>query len=129
MKSSSIAKVTVCLIALFALGGVCGFAVSTRQLTSKTTRAQWEERWIERRLSEDASRLSLTPEQLEKARPLYSELLTDIRKVREEAALGVADAVKKQSRGLWHQLTPEQQKEFMKLGEERRARFQKNIAP
>jgi hypothetical protein len=125
MISASMLKVGASLAALFVFGGVCGFTIATRRMTNPVVRAQLEERWIEARRRDDAARLKLTAEQAEQVRPTYQQMLADIRAVRETAAVGVIDAAKKQGRVMWSQLTPEQQQEFLRLSEERRAQMQK----
>jgi len=116
-------RIILSLAALFLLGGVCGYAFANRQTERFTTKANWEERWIELRVREDIVRLKLTPEQVAQARPSYDQLLADIRKVREQTAHGIFRAVSAQGRALSEQLTPEQRQEYLKLTEERRARF------
>lgn len=123
MSRSSIAKIILALVALFLLGGVCGYAFSNRPVDQADAKARWEESWTEARLREDIERLKLTPEQVAQARPLYDQLLADIGKVREQTARGIFRAVTTQGRALTEQLTPEQRQEFQKLSEERRARF------
>ena len=115
------AKVIVCLVALFLLGGVCGAVLSARWLSQPAHRVHWEERWVQERMREDATRLKLTPEETEKARPLYDQMLADLRKIREDAGRSILDAGVKHARNLAHVLTPEQQQqEFQKLSEQRR---------
>jgi hypothetical protein len=121
-------KIGASLAALFLLGGVSGFSLATRHLTDPAVRARLEDRWIETRQRDDAARLKLTPDQINQVAPSYQHMLTDIRAVRESATAGVIDAVKKQGRTMWSQLTPEQQQEFLKLSEERRVRAQKRGA-
>jgi Spy/CpxP family protein refolding chaperone len=123
MKHTGITKVVLCLTALFLLGGVCGYALSTRQTDRRAPKAAWEEHWTQLRLREDIERLKLTPEQVAQARPSYDQLLADIRKVREQTARGIFRAVSAQGRMLSEQLTPEQREEYLKLTEERRSRF------
>jgi Spy/CpxP family protein refolding chaperone len=123
MTRTGTLKVILCLAALFLLGGVCGYAFSNRQADRAATSTRWEDRWVEQRLQEDIQRLKLTPEQIAQARPAYDELLADVRKVREQTARGIFQAVSTQRRSLSEQLTPEQRAEFQKLSEERRARM------
>ena len=123
MKRKLILQIVLSLAGLFFLGGVCGYAVSNRQTERFSTKANWEDRWTELRIREDIERLKLTPEQAAQARPSYDQLLADIRKVREQTAHGIFRAVSTQGRTLSEQLTPEQRQEYLKLTEERRARF------
>ena len=117
------ARITLFLAALFLLGGVCGYAFANRRTERFATKAHWEERWIELRVREDIVRLKLTPEQIAQSRASYDQLLADIRKVREQTAHGIFRAVSAQGHTLSEQLTPEQRQEYLKLTEERRARF------
>jgi hypothetical protein len=123
MNTLRLTKVLAGFAALFVLGSVFGFAVSSRPTVAAATQARWEEQWIRSRLNEDARRLKFTPEQIERARPLYDQMLADIRRVREEAARGLVEAAVKQGRALWQELTPEQQKELEKISAERRLRL------
>jgi Spy/CpxP family protein refolding chaperone len=125
MITASMAKVGLSLTALFLLGGVSGFSIAHRRMSNSAVRALLEDRWSAARRQEDAARLKLTPEQAEQVRPLYQEMLSDIRAVRESAASGVVEAVKKQGRAMWAHLTPEQRQEFLRLSEERRMRLEK----
>jgi hypothetical protein len=102
---------------------VCGYAFAHHQTDRLSTKANWEEGWMERREREDIERPKLTPEQIARSRPSYDQLLADIRKVREQTAHGIFRAVSAQGRTLSEQLTPEQRQEYLKLTEERRARF------
>lgn len=123
MKQKLILQIVFILIGLFFTGGVCGYAFSNRQTDRPASNANWEERWMELRQREDIERLKLTPEQIAQARPAYDQLLADIRRVREQTAHGIFRAVSAQGRTLSDQLTPEQREEYLKLTEERRARF------
>ncbi len=129
MISAGMLKVGASLTALFLFGGVCGFAIATRRMTNPFVRAQLEERWIEARRRDDAARIKLTAEQIEQVRPTYQQMLADIRGVREAATAGVVEAARKQGRMMWTHLTPEQQQEFLRLAEERRAQLQKRSSP
>lgn len=123
------AKIIVCLAALFLLGGVCGAVLSVRWARQAAQRAHWEDRWIQERMSEDAARLKLTPEQIEQARPLYDQMLADIRRIREDAGRSIIEAGAQHARNLAQVLTPGQQQDFQKLSEERRARWLKPKTP
>ncbi|MBX7209968.1 MAG: hypothetical protein K1X78_16745 [Verrucomicrobiaceae bacterium] len=113
------------LVALFVFGGVCGFAVAVG-IVKRTLN---EEHFIEHRISEDTGRLKLTPEQVAKARPSYDQLRQDLGKAKADAVLAIVDAAVKQARELAPLLTPEQQKEFKILSDERRLRFEKKAKP
>lgn len=125
MITKRIIKVGLSLTALFVFGGVCGFAIAMRRMSNPAVRAQLEDRWIDARRRDDATRLKLTPGQAEQVRPSYQQMLADVRAVREGAASGVIEAATRQGRSMWQHLTPEQQQAFLRLGEERRTQLQK----
>lgn len=123
MKSTGFFKVAACLAVLFVLGGVCGYALSFSRPVQRVQRARLEQRWLEAKEREDAERLKLTAEQQEKVRPIYQQLTADIRRVREQAAREIGEAMRRHGRALRQELTPEQQEEFNRLMEERRAHW------
>jgi len=126
MNAFRMVKILAGFAVLFGLGGVCGSAVTSRTAAASARQAHWEENWVKARMHEDAERLKLTPEQIEAARPVYDQMLADFRSVREEASRGLVQASVKQGHALWQELTPEQQQEFEKLSQERRARWLKH---
>ena len=129
MTTLALAKVSLCFAAVFAAGGVTGVAVTLKRANDPAIRAQVEARWIEKRRLEDARRLELTPEQVEQLKPLYTELLSDVRGVRERAASDLLEAARRQGRGMWEHLTPEQQQRLLQLAAERRTSWQAKTAP
>lgn len=113
------------LVALFILGAICGLALAVpfaRKLLS-------EDRLVQQRMAEEKKRLKLTAEQVEKAKPVYDALKSDLAKVKADALAGVTQAALRQAGDLAAILTPQQIEEYKKLGEERRARFEKLIKP
>lgn len=118
-------RIILSLIALFFLGGVCGYVFADHQPDLPPSKGHWEEQWMELRMREDVERLKLTPEQVGQVRPTYDQLLADIRRLREQTARGLFRAVSAQGRTLSEQLTAEQREEYQKLTQERRARFQR----
>ncbi len=111
MNASPKLRIVACLALLFALGGVCGFATSRQFDPSRpawTRSPQWAERWLERRMAEDFARLEVTPEQAERLRPSYAQLLSDFNAIQQESQQKVAEAFKRHGLETWKQLTPEQ---------------------
>lgn len=129
MTTLAFAKVSLCFAAVFAAGGVTGVAITLKRANDPAIRAQVEARWIEKRRLEDARRLALTPAQIEELKPLYTELLADVRGVRERAAADLLEAARRQGRGMWDHLTPEQRQKFLQIAEERRINWQAKSSP
>lgn len=113
------------LIGLFVLGALCGIGLAlpfTKKLLS-------EEYFVQHRMDEEIKRLKLTPEQVEKSKPIYDQLKQDLAKIKADTLTAIAQASIRQSTELALLLTPEQLEEFKKLGDERREKFEKFIKP
>jgi hypothetical protein len=113
------------LIGLFILGGLCGVGLAlpfARKLIS-------EDYFVQHRMSEEAKRLRLTPEQIEKAKPIYDQLRQDLTKIKTDTLTSITQASIRQSMELAGLLTPGQIEEFKKLGDERRVKFEKFMKP
>lgn len=125
MNRKVIAQIVVCLVVLFALGSICGYAVSDRVVRVRQARAQpleWADRWMERRIAEDFARLSVTPEQEAALRPVYERLLSDFKVIQQESAQKVTDAFKRHRVDTWKQLTPAQREIFRQANLDRASR-------
>ncbi|MES2697329.1 MAG: hypothetical protein V4773_27940 [Verrucomicrobiota bacterium] len=129
MTTIGTAKILLCLAALFGSGAVCGVAVTLKRTNDPAIRSELEARWIEKRRAEDARRLNLTAEQVETLKSLYAALQADVRGVRERAAVEIGEAARRQAREMWPHLTPEQQDQFLKIGEERWKNWQAKSNP
>jgi Spy/CpxP family protein refolding chaperone len=113
------------LFALFVLGALCGIGLAlpfAKKLLS-------EDHFVRQRMAEEVKRLKLTQEQVEKSKPTYDQLRQDLAKIKNDTLTAIAQASIRQSTELAGLLTPEQIMEFKKLGDERRAKFEKFIKP
>lgn len=128
MNAKPVLKIASCLIALFLMGSMCGYAVSGRiggKGASFPHLTQWAERWLEQRMEQDFAAIQATPEQQEKLRPLYDHLLNDFKVIQHEAAQKVTESFKNHNRELRDQLTAEQRDAMQKLNQERMGRGRK----
>ena len=122
MKTKLITQIVFCLITLFGLGSVCGYAVSGRVQSGRpawTRSQQWAERWIEYRMTQDFARLDATPEQQAQLKSSYDRLLSDFNAIQAEASTKVAEAFKRHGTDLWKALTPEQREILRQTNQER----------
>ena len=113
------------LFALFILGALFGIGLAlpfAKKLIS-------EDHFVQHRMSEEAKRLKLTPDQVEKSKPIYDQLRQDLAKIKNDTLTAIAQASIRQSTELVGLLTPEQIEEFKKLGDERRVKFEKFMKP
>lgn len=113
------------LFALFILGALFGIGLAlpfAKKLIS-------EDHFVQHRMSEEVKRLKLTPEQVEKSKPIYDQLRQDLAKIKNDTLTAIAQASIRQSTELAGLLTSEQIEEFKKLGDERRVKFEKFMKP
>ena len=113
------------LFALFILGALFGIGLAlpfAKKLIS-------EDHFVQHRMSEEVKRLKLTPEQVEKSKPIYDQLRQDLAKIKNDPLTAIAPASIRQSTELAGLLTSEQIEEFKKLGDERRVKFEKFMKP
>ncbi len=117
--------IIISLIGLFILGALFGVGLAlpfAKKLLS-------EDYFVKHRMSEEAKRLKLTPEQIEKAKPTYDQLRQDLTKIKADTLTAITQASIRQSMELAGLLTPVQLEEFKKLGDERRVKFEKFMKP
>jgi Spy/CpxP family protein refolding chaperone len=113
------------LFGLFVLGALCGIGLAfpfAKKLLS-------EDHFVKQRMAEEVKRLKLTPEQVEKSKPIYDQLRQDLAKIKIDTLTSIAQASIRQSTELAGLLTPEQTEEYKKLGDERRVNFEKFMKP
>lgn len=122
MKRKLITQIIISLAVLFGLGGLCGYAMSSRVHSGRpawTRSQQWAERWIERRMAEDFARLEATPEQQAALRASYERLLSDFNAIQADASVKVAEAFKRHGADMWRNLTPQQRETLRQTNQER----------
>jgi len=117
--------IVLSLLCLFFLGGVCGFAFALRIVKNSLN----EEHIVNQRIAEETRRLKLTPEQLDNAKPSYSQFKQDLVTVKRDAFQAIAKVAMTQSLELAKLLTSEQLDEFKTLSDERRVKFEKLMKP
>lgn len=122
MKTKLITQILVTLIVLFGLGGLCGYAMSTRIHSGRpawTRSEEWTRRWIEHRMMQDFARLDATPEQQAVLRQSYDRLLSDFNAIQAEASAKVTEAFKRHGTDMWRNLTPQQRETMRQTNQER----------
>ncbi len=132
MNAKPVLKIFICLLALFLMGSVCGYAVSGRisQWRPASSRTQeWAERWLEKRMARDFAAIEATPEQQQQLRPSYERLLSDFNAIQDESAQKVTEALKRHSLDLRKKLTPAQREIIKQTNQERVSRRTNNPTP
>lgn len=115
MNTRQVLKVIGCLLLLFVLGSVCGYALSGRMPRPRASwmaSKPWAERWLQQRMTQDFERLGITTEQEAKIRPVYDQLLADFNAIQRESQQKVADAFRRHRTEMRKHLTPEQREQL-----------------
>jgi len=127
MKAFRYWKIVLSLGALFLLGGAAGSVLTLRLRPEATVAARApEEKWQALTLADYRARLNLTPEQVERLRPVFGVTGQKLRTLRSYTAERVAGLVKEMNQQVMSELTAEQQVKLRELLQEReRAKAQR----
>jgi hypothetical protein len=124
MKRKLILQILGCLIGLFVIGGVCGYALAARvsgQSQETAPLPKSESIWLEKHYQETVTRVGLSPEQAEKLRGHYQKLTSEIRTIRENTSHQLGEAFGRHKEAVLPDLTHEQREQYEALVSERRA--------
>ena len=122
-------KVILALVALFITGGVTGTAVTLKVVKQIVANRTDPERMPGRMLHEYEKRLGLTPEQVEKIRPMLQRAGREMAQLRMEMAGRSFQVIRRSNEEIVAELTPEQQKLFEELKGELRERYRQQGPP
>jgi hypothetical protein len=114
MNSLRIWKIIGGLVALFALGGVCGAAYSVRH-TGWMSRAGATDKWSERWFMETAERLEVRDEQMKTLRPMLDEMQTQLRDLQKETTERANTIIHQTGRRMWDVLDEKQRDRYKAL--------------
>jgi len=123
MKTSSNWKIILGLAAIFALGAASGSLVTARlhpAAASVKTAPPPEEKWRSLALTDYEQRLGLTPEQVEKLKPIFGLTSRKLATLRSNTAERIAQLIHEMNGEVMTELTPEQQTKLKQMLEERR---------
>ena len=122
MKPFSYVNTILGLAAIFALGAASGSLVTAHLRpapASARAQAAPEERWQALTLADYEQRLSLTPVQVEKLKPVFGLTRRKLATLRANTAERVAEFIREMNHQVMTELSPEQQGKLRTLIEER----------
>lgn len=122
-------KVMLALLALFLIGGVTGTAVTLKVVKQIVANRTDPERMPGRMLHEYEKRLGLTPEQVEKIRPVLHRAGREMAQLRMEMSARSFQVIRRSNEEISAELTPDQQKLFEELKAELRERYRQSGPP
>ena len=118
-------KLVLLLIGIFAAGVVAGGFVAMRYMRHSMPRPPSPEQWGPARLKKLSERLSLTPEQEEKIRPIMKRDMDDLGRVRTSSFAEGKRIFERMEHDIAEVLTPEQREKFEQMNREMREHVQK----
>lgn len=118
-------KLVLLLAGIFAAGCVAGSFVTMGYVRSKIRERGAPEQWGPARLKLLAQRLDLTPEQIERLKPIVRRDVEDLNRLRQQSFQETRRILERMERDIAAALTPEQKKKFEELNREMRERARK----
>lgn len=127
MKSLRHWKIILSLCAIFIAGGVVGSVATLRAVKRAVAIKPTPKDWAQMTLQRLENRLKLTPEQLEKVRPIIEETSLELRRIRQSTVEETGQAVRRAHDRISELLTPEQQKRMERLKRDRREALRQRL--
>ena len=122
-------KVMLALVALFALGAATGSVITLKVVKRAIEGRTNPERLSQSLLGEYQRRLKLTPEQVDKIKPILQRTGREMRDLRSEMAGRTFQVIRASHEEIAAELTPEQREEFARLNKEMRERYRQQGPP
>ena len=122
-------KVILALLALFTLGAATGSVITLKVVKRVIESRTNPERMSQSLLAEYQRRLKLTPEQVEKIRPILQRTGREMWELRTEMSRRTFQVIRLSHEDIAAELTPEQREEFTRLNRETRERLRQQGPP
>lgn len=122
-------KVTLALLGLFLLGAATGTVVTLKVVKRYIEARTNPERMSQSLLQEYQRRLRLTPEQVERLRPILQRTGREMGELRTEMAGRTFQVIRLSHEEIAAELQPEQREEFARVNKEMRERFRQPGPP
>ena len=118
-------KIIVVLVGIFLAGGVAGAFIALAMEKSDGRRRAGPDQWVPARMKTMVERLELTPEQVERIRPIMKREGEELGKLREHSIRETRLAFERMEKDISSELTPEQKVKYEALNNEIRERTRK----
>ncbi len=122
-------KVTLALLGLFLLGAATGAVVTLKVVKRYIESRTNPERMSQSLLQEYQRRLRLTPEQVERIRPILQRTGREMWELRTEMAGRTFQVIRLSHEEIAAELLPEQREEFARVNKEMRERYRQPGPP
>ena len=118
-------KLILLLAGIFLAGGVAGGFLTLRYAHQKMRERGAPEQWGPARLKMLADRLDLSPDQVDRLKPIVRRDVEDLNRLRQQSFSETRRILERMERDIAAVLTPEQKRKFEQLNKEFRERARK----
>ncbi len=122
-------KVTLCLAAIFIAGGITGSLATLQILKHITHTRRNPGNWSAMMMKHLESKLKLTPEQIQKIKPIIDQSVVELEAIRSKTISQSSQVMQRSEEQIAHELMPEQQKRLQEIQQERRNHFKERLGP
>ncbi len=122
-------KVTLYLTVIFIFGGITGSFVTLQILKYTIHYHRHSRDWSARMMKRLESNLKLTPEQVQKIKPIVDQSVDELKAIRSKTIYESSQVIHRTEEQISRELTPDQQKRFEEIQQERRKHFKERFGP
>jgi Spy/CpxP family protein refolding chaperone len=122
-------KVALYLAAIFIAGGITGSIVTLQTLKHTIHKHRNHENLSAMMMKRLESDLKLTPEQVQKIKPIVDQSVRELEAIRSKTISQSSEIISRSEERITQELTPDQQKRFQKIQQERRKHFKEPHGP
>lgn len=122
-------KVALYLVAIFIVGGITGSFVTLQTLKYTIHKHRNSQDWSARMMKRLELNLKLTPEQVQKIKPIVDQSVDELKAIRSKTIYESSQVIQRTEEQISRELTPDQQKRFQEIQQERRKHFKERFGP
>jgi Spy/CpxP family protein refolding chaperone len=120
-------KVALYLAVIFIVGGITGSLVTLQILKYTVHSHRHSQDWSARMMKRLESNLKLTPEQVQKIKPIVDQSVGELKAIRSKTIYESSQVIHRAEERISLELTPDQQKRFQEIQQERRKHFKERF--
>lgn len=121
MKTLRVWKIIGGLALLFALGGICGAALTgPRAGWTRFGKQRLTDTWSERWFAQMSERLELRDDQQQALRPMVAQLQQQLRELQQQTAARAGEIVRQNGKQMWEVLDEAQRAKYHQLQDEQK---------
>lgn len=122
-------KVALYLAAIFIAGGITGSFMTLQILKYTIHSHRNPQDWSAMLMKRLESNLKLTPQQVQKIRPIVDQSVNELKTIRSKTIYESSQVIHRTEEQISRELTPDQQKRFQEIQQERHKHFKERLGP